>query len=182
MRAAVLLKVHLLATLNTIGQIGQQLGQSLFPICRSIVGVREIGKMCSRCPRSLQSRSCKAWSTFHAGRILQQLLQPPDGAQVSHAGRRFGQPQRFGDFRVRELFVVSHDDDFTVLLAQSPQRLLHQSGHFLPRRGGCRGQFGIANLGHQVIGRPIGRGGNGQRSAHDRHSVSPSHDGVGARR
>lgn len=49
---------------------------------------------------------------------VDDFSQTFQGAQISHASRRFCQSQRLSDFLVVELFVVSHQDDLTILIAK----------------------------------------------------------------
>jgi hypothetical protein len=75
--------------------------------------------------------------------LFHEASQPLDRPQISHAGRRFGQIECLRDLSIRQLLVVSHDDDFVVRLPQFPDRLLYPLGQLLLGGGGGGGHFVI---------------------------------------
>ena len=82
-----------------------------------------------------------------AVRTTEDLTETSQGAQVTHAGSGFREPQDVGGLAVREVLEVPHEEDFPiglVHLVQSREELFPQ---FFPQGVSGRGQFGIHQLG-----------------------------------
>jgi hypothetical protein len=92
----------------------------------------------------------------------QEIAQPPDGAEIAHRGRRFGELEGVGHFLVAQLFEVAHEDDFAVVVVELLQGGVQAALElFLDRRRG-RGPLVVHELPRQLHGGAIHPAGPGQ--------------------
>src|SRR5262245_41030567 len=59
----------------------------------------------------------------------EQIAQAPDGAKIAHRRRCLGEAQLRGDFLIRQLLEVPHQDALTILIVELCNRLVQAALH-----------------------------------------------------
>lgn len=89
---------------------------------------------------------------MESGKGVDDFSQAFQGAEISHAGGGFGQPERLSDFLVIELLVVPHQDDLTVLIAKQVDCRFDLCRQFFLGGGCSRCERSISKLVRQFHG------------------------------